>query len=106
MDPVKGDLRWHRWVVSGAGGAISQLFGVLDANLPTGWKRLTGDDRLPFHSLVRPESALYAIDPSPTHRGVTLSLEPVGESQLRGGRVWFSGFLSSTPAPEISRAWD
>jgi hypothetical protein len=82
------------------------LLGVLDANLPTGWKRLSGKDLLPFQALVRPGSAWYASGTMPSHVGVSLSLERLGESELRGGRVWFAGPPDPTPTSGIPPAWD
>jgi hypothetical protein len=67
---------------------------------------LTGNDLLAFQTLVREGSAWYALDTTPSHVGVTLSLERLGASELRGGRVWIAGPPSSTPAPGISAAWD
>lgn len=106
MDPEKGASRWHRWAVSGTGIAISQLLIELDANLPPGWKRLTENDLLPYQPLVRKGSAWYAIDSTPSHVGVTLSLERPGDAELRGGRVWFAGPPYPTPEPSIPAAWD
>ena len=57
MDPVENASRWKRWAASGPESAISKVFGVLDANLPNGWKRLTGDDLLPYTSMVKRDPA-------------------------------------------------
>src|SRR5438067_2537220 len=83
--------RWSRWAVSGPERTISQVFSVLDANLPTGWKRLIGPDLLPYMSMVKQGSGWYAIDTTPSYVGVTLSIERPRESELRGGRVCFAG---------------
>jgi hypothetical protein len=106
MDPVEGSSRWRRWAAKGTAAAISQLIDVLDTRLPTGWRRLTGDALIPYQSLARPGAAWYAIDPAPCHTGVTLCLERVGESQLRGGSVWLAAPPSPTPPPGVASAWD
>jgi hypothetical protein len=106
MDPAEGSSRWHRWAVKGAGSQLSQLLDVLDAHLPAGWKRVTGDALLPYESLVRPGSAWYAIDTTPSHVGATLSLERLGESELRGGKVWLAGPPYPSPAADVPSAWD
>jgi hypothetical protein len=106
MDPLEGASRWHRWAVSGTASAISKLLSILDANLPTGWTRLTGHELLQFQTLARKGSAWYAIGTTSSHVGVTLSLERLTESELRGGRVGFVGPPNPTPTPAISASWD
>ncbi len=51
MDPVEHVLRWSRWTATGPESVISKVFDVLDAKLPKGWKRLTGDDLLPYQDI-------------------------------------------------------
>jgi hypothetical protein len=89
MDPLESAARWRRWTVSGPGSAITRLIDELDAHLPVGWVRLSGDALLPYRAVVRPESAWYAIDKTAYPVGVALSLDRLGESNLRGGQVWF-----------------
>lgn len=106
MDPAESASRWHRWAVSGPESAISNVFSVLDANLPAGWNRLSGKDLLPYKSLVRQGSGWYALDPTPSYVGVTLSIERLGECQLRGGWVWFAGPPDPIASPSVPAAWD
>jgi hypothetical protein len=106
MDPLEGSSRWHRWAVTGTGRAISDLLDVLDANLPTDWKRLTESERLPFELPIPRGSAWYALDTTPTHSGVTLSLKRLRESELRGGGVWFAGPRDPTATSGTPSAWE
>lgn len=106
MDPVENASRWSRWAVSGPGSVISRVFSVLDANLPSGWKRLADLDLLPYMSLVKQGSGWYTIETTPSHVGMTLSIERPGESELRGGRVWFAGPPYPTQSPSVPAAWD
>jgi len=106
MDAVENAARWHRWEASGPESAISKVFGVLDANLPNNWKRLTGDDLLPYRSFVEPESGWYALDTTPSYIGVALCIERPRESELRGGWVWFARPPSPTGKPSAAATWD
>ena len=106
MDPVENASRRSRWAVSGPESAISKVFSVLDSSLPNGWKRLTGQDLLPYISMVKQGSGWYAIDTTPSSVGVTLSIERPRESELRGGRVWFAKPPYTTGKPSVPAAWD
>ena len=106
MDPVEASSRWHQWAVGGTGNQIDRVFASLDASLPPGWKRLAGKELAPFQSLIREGSGWYAIDTTTTHVGATLSLERFKDSELRGGRVWFSRKSSPGPTANIPAAWD
>lgn len=106
MDPVEASSRWHRWAVEGTGSQIDQIIASLDASLPPGWRRLAGKELAPFQALVRKGSAWYAIDTTPAHVGATLSLERYKDSELRGGRVWFSGPPFPGPTANIPATWD
>ncbi|MGC1721133.1 MAG: hypothetical protein WA746_19280 [Isosphaeraceae bacterium] len=106
MDPVENASRWSRWAASGPASAISKVFGVLDANLPNCWRRLTGDDLLPYTSMVKPGSGWYALDTTPSYVGVVLSIERPRESELRGGWVWFAKPPYPTGKPSVPAAWD
>ncbi len=107
MDPVENVARWNRWVASGPASAIAQVFGVLDAHLPGGWKRLTGDGLLPYSSMIKPGSGWYALDATSAHVGVVLGIDRPRESELRGGRVWFAGPpYPPTGKPSVPVAWD
>lgn len=107
MDPVENVERWNRWVVRGPASGIAQVFDVLDAQLPHGWKRLTGDGLLPYSSMVKPGSGWYSLDTTPTYVGVTLSIERPRESELRGGWVWFAGPpYPPTGKPSVPASWD
>jgi hypothetical protein len=106
MDPVETVSRWSRWTASGSDSTLSTLFSVLDSSLPKGWKRLTGDDLLPYLSMVKQGSGWYAIESNPSSVGVTLSIERPIASELRGGRVWFAKPPHTTGTPSVSAAWD
>jgi len=83
MDPLENASRWSRWKASGPASAISKVFSVLDANLPDGWRRLTGEDLLPYKSMVKPESGWYARAPAPSNVGVVLSIYSMPSLLLR-----------------------
>jgi hypothetical protein len=106
MDPLENAYRWKRWAATGPASTISRLFCALDANLPGGWKRLEGDDLLPHAAMVKPESGWYALDTTPSHVGVVLSIERPMESELRGGWVWFAGSPFPPGKPGVPAAWD
>jgi hypothetical protein len=125
MDPVEEAWRWKRWTATGPENAISKVFTNLDANLPSGWSRLTGDDLLPFGSLVRPESGWYGLDSTPSRESIALSIERPAPYQLRGGWVWsperhssadsigmpatrngIEPFPDERPSPRTKAAWN
>jgi hypothetical protein len=106
MDPVEASSRWHRWAVVGTRKQIDRVLEALDANLPPGWKRLAGKELAPFQSLVSEGSGWYAIDATTAHVGAALSLERFKDSELRGGRVWFSAPPHPGPTANIPAAWD
>jgi hypothetical protein len=106
MDPVKAASRWHSWAAGTTAAQVARLFDALDANLPGGWKRLTGEALATYQSLVRDGSRWYAIDTAPAHSGVTLSLELFRASEVRGGRVWFTGPPYPAAGANIPGAWD
>ena len=87
MDPLAHAWRWKRWTATGPEDAISSIFTNLDANLPNGWRRLTGDELLPFGSLVRPESGWYGRKPDHACGSLALSIERPVPNQLSGGWV-------------------
>src|SRR5262249_50735185 len=106
MEPVECANRWHQWSAKGNGGVLTQVLDRLDAATPYEWKRLRGEELRPYQTLVRPGSAWYELETTPAHVGVTLSVERIRDSELRGGRVWFAFLPSPTPAPSIPAAWD
>lgn len=67
---------------------------------------MAGKELAPFQSLVRKGSGWYSIDTTAARVGATLSLEPFKESELRGGRVWFSGPPYPGSNANIPAAWD
>jgi len=106
MDPVENALRWHRWAASGPEAAISEVFRILDANLPDGWQRLAGDELIPYMAMTKPGAGWYAIDPTSSHVGVTLSIERPRATELRSGRVWFAGPPHPAGKTGVPAAWD
>ncbi len=106
MDPVEAASRWHRWAVVGTAAQMAHLLDALDANLPGGWRRLTGEALAPYQSLVRDRSRWFTIDTTQDHVGTTLSLELLKETELRGGRVWFAGPPYPAGSANIPGAWD
>lgn len=106
MDPIENASRWNRWSARGTEIAISGILDVLDANLPNGWKRLLGDELIPFSSMVKPDSGWYSLDTTSFYVGVILSIERHKRTELRGGRVWFKGPPYLTDKPSIPTAWD
>ena len=105
MEPVESANRWHRWSVKGTGEVLTRVLDSLDSKLPHGWVRLQGEDLQPFQTLVRPGSAWYSLETTPEFMGVTLCVERRGDSELRGGRVWFPGPPYPTTIPSIPAAW-
>jgi hypothetical protein len=106
MEPVESANRWHQWSVKGAGDVLTRVLEGLEGSRPRGWARLRGEELRPYQPLVRPGSVWYSLESTPGSVGVTLSVERLGDSELRGGRVWFSGPPSPTPTPGIPAAWD
>ncbi len=106
MDPVETAWRWKRWTATGSESAISEVFRILDANLPSGWRRLTGDDLLRYSGLVKPGSGWYGLEATPPDTGVALSIERLWESELRGGWVWFARPASAASEPGAPATWD
>ena len=106
MEPIENVTRWSRWAISGPESTISQVFSVLDANLPTGWKPLKGQDLLPYASLVKQGSHWYATDTTPSDAGVTLSIERPRETELQGGLVWFADPPAPSDKSSSPVGWD
>ena len=106
MDPDENAARWNRWRVDGSESVISKVLSILDSRLPTGWKRLTGDDLLPHSSMVKQGSAWYSMNPTPSSVGVTLGLDRPRETELRGGFVWFAGPPSMSGESGVRAGWD
>ncbi len=106
MEAVESANRWHQWSVNGTGNVLTQVIDGLDLNCPHGWLRLRGEDLKSFQSLVRPGSAWYSLVTTSAYAGVRLSVEQRGDSELRGGRVWFLNHLVPAPAAGISAAWN
>lgn len=88
MDLLANAWRWRQWKATGPEDALSRVFTILDANLPSGWRRLTGDELLPLGSLVRPGSGWYGLAPDPSRESFALSIERPIPELLRGGWVW------------------
>src|SRR5947209_8462813 len=101
MEPVECANRWHQWSVKGTADVLAQVLHRVDGTIPQGWKRLQGEELRPYQTLVRPGSAWYALESAPSHRGVTLSVEQIQDSELCGGRVWFAG-PPDPPRPPVS----
>ena len=95
MDPLEDAWRWMRWTATGTEGAISEAFRILHANLPKGWKRLTGDALLRYGAMVKPGSGLYGSEATPPDAGIVVSIERPVPSMMAGGRVW----LPTSPSP-------
>jgi hypothetical protein len=104
VDAAGAANRWSQWMVTGEDEVLARLIEYLDANLPSGWKRLQGESLNPFGSGVRPGSAWYSIDSTPEHVGVTLSVERARPRGMRGGRVWFAA-PPHPPTATIPAAW-
>jgi hypothetical protein len=103
MDTVWRVGRWSRWRARGDEGAVSRLLATLDANLPPGWRRLSGAE-LPAETSPRPGSACYALDAADSLAKLRLSLERSCATELRGGATCFASH-PVTPA-EASDAWE
>ena len=106
MEPVESANRWHQWSVKGTGTVLTQVLDHLDAKAQHGWKRLRGEALQRYGSLVRPQAAWYCVETSPSHVGVTVSVDRLRDSELRGGRVGFAQPSGLIPAPDLSAAWD
>jgi hypothetical protein len=91
VDTDEHFMRWSRWKASGPESVISKVFNVLGARLPKGWRRLSGDELLPYKALLREGSACYALETTPTCVGFALSIQRPRETELMGGWVWFKG---------------
>jgi hypothetical protein len=108
MDSVESANRWHQWSVKGSGDVLTQVLDHLDANLPHGWKRLSEKELESLQSSGRPGSAWYSFETTPSYPGVTLGVERINDSELRGGRVfWFElPFNPPTGTTNIPVNWE
>jgi len=106
MNPVENAWRWMRWKATGSEDAIAKVFSVLDTNLPSGWRRLTGDDLLRYGATVNPGSGWYGLDPAPPQAGVVLSMERPAPHLMVGGGVRFPGLSVPSGTTEVPAAWD
>jgi hypothetical protein len=106
MDPVENAWRWMRWTATGPESAISEALRVLDANLPNGWKPLTGEDLLRYGATVKPGSGLYGLEATPPEAGIVVSIERPVPSLMAGGRVWLPGPPSPTDTNGVPAAWN
>jgi hypothetical protein len=106
MDPAQNAWRWLRWKATGPESAISEAFRILHANLPEGWKRLTGDDLLRYGAMVQPGSGWYGFEAAPPDAGIVLSIERPAPSLMAGGRVWLPRSPSPTGTNGVPAAWD
>jgi hypothetical protein len=106
MEPVDCANRWHQWAVKGTGDVLTQVLDHLDSTIPHEWKRLQGEELQPFQPLIRPGSLVYSLETTLSHAGVTLTVERIQDSELRGGPVWFAGFLDPVQPPSLAAAWD
>jgi hypothetical protein len=116
MDSLANAWRWKRWTATGPAEAIARLLTNLDANLPTGWRRLAGDELRPFGVLVRPGSSWYDLVPDPSRERFALSIQRPVPEQLRGGWVWshewecFADSINRPAEKDVIRradaAWD
>jgi hypothetical protein len=102
----EGYSRWHRWAVSGTEETISKSLHALDTNLTGGWKRLAGSDLLSFQPLDTPGAAWYGLPATPCHPEVTLSLERLGGTRLRGGWVSIGKPPGSLSPSNTACAWE
>lgn len=116
MGPVEHAWRWKRWSVTDREDAITETMSILDANLPSGWRRLTADELRPLGSVVRPGSSWYGLVPDPSREDFALSVERPAPQQVRGGWVWSRDrrcFADSLDRPaetdairRVHAAWD
>lgn len=89
MDPLDAFNRWQNWRVEGTPSQLAAVLARLDANLPTGWRKLDDAGVPGLELLVRDGAGLHRLDATPEHIGVSLGVVPVPPSGLRGGQVWF-----------------
>jgi hypothetical protein len=106
MDPVEHARRWKQWTATGTESTISEAFRILDANLPSGWRHLTGDDILRYGELVQPGSGWYGLEATRPDTGLALSIERPVPSLMAGGWVWWPRPSSPTGTNGVPAAWD
>jgi hypothetical protein len=106
MEPIEKSTRWDRWKMMGASDVLTKVLRDLELRFPNEWKRLSGEELNSHLRFVQPGSAWYAFTMTPSCAGITLSLERVGDSELRGGRIWFAGPPETASVPNIAAAWD
>lgn len=87
-------FRWHHWSVTAPKEDLLALVAALDAALPTGWRKLTGDETPTPTPLAPDVFTGYQFAPQPGLSGVTLTIDLWRDSELRGGRM-FGTFPSS-----------
>jgi hypothetical protein len=91
MDPIVSPTRWHQWAMKGAGNVLAKVLDDLDGRFPHEWKRLNGEELRSYQPLVRPGSAWYAYEMTPSCAGITLSLEQFIVAALLHARVQQGG---------------
>jgi hypothetical protein len=90
MDPVQSANRWYQWHVRGSAEVLEQVLSSLEANLPPGWRRLTGAELEAYPSNEKPGSRWYLLESSsPDFLGAGVSIYPRSSTELRGGRASF-----------------
>ncbi len=90
MDPVQSANRWYQWHVRGSTEVLDQVLSSLEANLPPGWRRLTGAELEPYPSNEKPGSHWYILESSPAFLGAVVSVYLWKGMELRGGRALFT----------------
>jgi hypothetical protein len=106
MDPVENAWRWMRWTATGPESAISEVFRILHANLPSGWRHPTGEELLRYRGWGEPGSGCYVLEATPPEDGIVLSIERPVPTLMTGGRVWLPGPPSPTATNGVPAAWN
>jgi hypothetical protein len=105
LEAVESARRWAQWSVKGSSDVLTRVLDHLDAKLPDGWRRLREEEVRAYQPPAPTAPAWYSLASPPAPVGVTLVVQRLRDSELRGGRVWFPAPSCPTPAVNVSAGW-
>lgn len=106
MDPLDAFNRWRNWRVEGTASQLSSVLTQLEAHLPAGWRKPSGEELPELESLVRDGATAYRLDATPDHIAVSLSIVPAQPNGLRGGQFWFGDTRRPPAESELPAVWE
>ncbi|HEX7379861.1 MAG TPA: hypothetical protein VF278_22235 [Pirellulales bacterium] len=106
MDSLEASSRWRRWIVDGTSEQIDFVLASLAAAPPTGWKWQSRAEPTQSTLITKERSERYDLDGTATRQAVSIGIDRVAESKLRGGSIWFEGAPLTQPAPKVAVSWN